>query len=352
MDELEGPPLTPLGPELVGRLEVALFDAELDGSVMEMLRLSLLLGLGTAGDSEVETEGDTETSGVLEDGPVLGNEKLDTIALDIGPLADEDSVYGPPVDDVSVTDGMLLGAVPVLDGPEGVGLAGTELVVSADESSELPTLDGPELESAEDESDSVMDDARLDVTDARVVSKLLMVVAVVSREVTVTEESDGLLSTTVEELTGPLERLVTALDTMGNELIVQVSTLVVVRSVIWEVDEFVAIVVTTLVVIVIGRLGVRLAVLELPTDSSELESAEEAKLDVAADVGTLDNAVPEDGAAEEEAPVELWQRVSASCYVRGANINADLRLDSGVASDVDGSGNVLDKSAACPYTDH
>lgn len=344
--ELEGPSLSPLDAELVGRLEVAVFGAELGGSVREMLRLSLLLGLGTPSDSEgveapvdgadsvppvdvgkpgvavpelglpdevidaavlspvlgtvlrlgevdkvsvvvstaelailladpegsedmppdvgleVEDESGAETSvGVDEEGPALEDEAPDTIALETGPLADEDSVYGPPVEDISAEDGLALGAVPVID----------------------------------------------------------------------------------------------ILDTGGDELIVQVSTLVVVRSVIWEVDKFVAIVVTTLVVIVVGRLGARLAVLELSTGSGELGPEDEGSaelgfkdesdaelarvegvgsdddacaggtsepgavdgLDVAADDGPLDNAVPEDGAAEVEAPFELWQVLSASSYVKG-----------------------------------
>ncbi|KAI7777569.1 hypothetical protein LA080_003404 [Diaporthe eres] len=358
--ELEGPSLSPLDAELVGRLEVAVFGAELGGSVREMLRLSLLLGLGTPSDSEgveapvdgadsvppvdvgkpgvavpelglpdevidaavlspvlgtvlrlgevdkvsvmedgdkvllsrlvglvstaelailladpegsedmppdvgleVEDESGAETSvGVDEEGPALEDEAPDTIALETGPLADEDSVYGPPVEDISAEDGLALGAVPVID----------------------------------------------------------------------------------------------ILDTGGDELIVQVSTLVVVRSVIWEVDKFVAIVVTTLVVIVAGRLGARLAVLELSTGSGELGPEDEGSaelgfkdesdaelarvegvgsdddacaggtsepgavdgLDVAADDGPLDNAVPEDGAAEVEAPFELWQVLSASSYVKG-----------------------------------
>lgn len=98
-------------------------------------------------------------------------------------------------------------------------------------------------------------------------------------------------------------------DDMSDELIVQVSTLVVVRSVIWEVDEFVAIVVTRLVVIVRGRLGAR------PDAVDGLEELEGFKLD-ATEVGVLDTD-SEDGPVEEEAPFELWQVVSASCYVRG-----------------------------------
>lgn len=338
--ELEGPSLPPLDAELVGRLEMAVFGAELGGSVREMLRLSLLLGLGTPSDSdgveapvdgadsvppvdvgkpgvavpelglpdevidaavlspvpgsvlrlgevdkvsvmedgdkvllsrlvglvstaelailladpegsedmppdvglEVEDESGAETSvGVDEEGPALEDEAPDTIALETGPLADEDSVYGPPVEDIPAEDGLALGAVPVID----------------------------------------------------------------------------------------------ILDIGGDELlIVQVSTLVVVRSVIWEVDKFVAIVATTLVVIVVGRLGARLAVLELSTGSGELGPEDEGSAELgfkdesdaelarvegvnSDDDGPLDNAVPEDDAAEVEAPFELWQVVSASSYVKG-----------------------------------
>ncbi|KAK7700694.1 hypothetical protein SLS64_010838 [Diaporthe eres] len=180
---------------------------------------------------EVEDESGAETSvGVDEEGPALEDEASDTIALETGPLADEDSVYGPPVEDISAEDGLALGTVPVID----------------------------------------------------------------------------------------------ILDTGGDELIVQVSTLVVVRSVIWEVDKFVAIVVTTLVVIVVGRLGARLAVLELSTGSGELGPEDEGSAELgfkdesdaelarvegvsSDDDGPLDNAVPEGGAAEVEAPFELWQ---------------------------------------------
>lgn len=468
VDELEGTSLAPLDVELIGRLEMVELDAEFGGSVMETLRLSLLLGPGIPRDSdrvgapvdevdtvssveagkaevavpetelpdavidtsvlcpvlelaprlgdvagseagtvpagdvdavsavedgdkvlfsrlvrlvstmelgmlladtessedmppdvglEVEDESGTETSVELgREGPALEDEGPGAVALEIGPLGDEDSVYGPPVDDVSAEDGLPFGAVPVLDSTEGVELAAVELVVSGDESSVLPVLGElvdtrlsvTELGSAEDASDNVEDDSRLDVTDVIVVRLLLLVVRVVSRDVTVTNESDGLLGAIDEELSSPVERLVYALDTVGDELIVQVSTLVVVRSVIWEVDKFVAIVVTMLVVIVRGRLDGRIAVLELPTDSGGLGAEDEGsaelklrdegddglakvegirsdddvwvggtsdsdvaeglegfKLEGAADVGTLDNTVPEDGTVGVEASFEL-----------------------------------------------
>lgn len=371
VDELEGPSLAPPDAELVGRLEMAGLDAELVGSVMDTLGLSLLLGLGTPRDSdrvaapgdEVDTVPPVEVgnSEVVVPGIEVPDVVRDTsvlcpvlrLVLRLGPvdtgadsdgdvdavsavedgirallprLVNDDSVYGPPVDDVSAEDGLPLG-------------------------------------SAEVEPDSVENDSRLDVPSVIVVRKLLLLEKVVSREVTMTDESDGLLGTANEELTSPLEALVYPLDTVDDELIVQVSTLVVVRSEIWEVDEFVAITVTTLVVIVRGRLGAGVAVLELPTDNGELgaedkvsaelrlsdegdeglaevevvssgdvragglsepgvvgglEALEGFKLEGAADVGTLDNTVPEDDPAGFEDPLELWQVRSAFLlYARG-----------------------------------
>lgn len=367
VEELEGPSLAPPDAELVGRLEMAGLDAELGGSVMETLGLSLLLGLGTPRDSDrVEASGDEvgtvppvevgnsevavpelelpdgvrDTSVLcpvlrlmLRLGPVADSDpgavpdgEVDAVsAVEDGDntllprLVDEDSVYGPPVDDVSAEDGLPLG-------------------------------------SAEVEPDSVENDSRLEVPGVMVVRKLLVLEKVVSRVVTVTEESDGLLGT-VNVLTSPLEILVYPLDTADDELIVQVSTLVVVRSEIWEVDEFVAITVTTLVVIVRGRLGARVSVLELPTDSGELGAEDEVsaelrlrdegdeglakvegvssddvkagrlsepgvvdgpeglegfKVEGATDIGTLDKTVSEDDTAGFEAPLELWQVTSAS----------------------------------------
>lgn len=368
MEELEGPSLAPPDAGLVGRLEMAGLDAELGGSVMETLGLSLLLGLGTPRDSDrVGAPGDEvgmvppvevgnsevavpelELPDVVRDtsvlcpvlrlvlrlGPVADSDpgavpdgEVDAVsAVEDGDkallprLVDEDSVYGPPVDDVSAEDGLPLG-------------------------------------SAEVEPDGVENDSRLDVPGVMVVRKLLVLEKVVSREVTITDESDGLLGTVNEELTSPLEALVYPPDTADDELIVQVSTLVVVRSEIWEVDEFVAITVTTLVVIVRGRLGARVSVLELPTDSGELGAEDEVSAELrlgdegdeglakvegvssddvkagglsepgvvdgpeglegfrvegAVDVGTLDNTVSEDDTAGFEAPLELWQVTSAS----------------------------------------
>lgn len=49
-DELEGSSLPPLVAELVGELAMVLFDAELGGSVIETLELSLLGGLDAPGE--------------------------------------------------------------------------------------------------------------------------------------------------------------------------------------------------------------------------------------------------------------------------------------------------------------
>lgn len=106
-----------------------------------------------------------------------------------------------------------------------------------------------------------------------------------------------------------------------------------------------AIVVTTLVVIVMGRLEARLTVSELSTEdegdaelsrvggvepdddvsaggTSEPNVVERLrelggfKLDVVAEVEILEKTVPEDDTAEEEASLELLQKVSASCHMR------------------------------------
>ena len=366
--------------EPVSTAELAVLLADPEG----LEDTSLDVGLEAAG------EDGAETSVGFEDGPMLGVEGPGTIALGIGPLGDEDSVYSPPVDNGSAENGLPIGVVSVLDRPEVIGLAAFELVGTGEESSVLlildePALDGPEetrlsvteLGPAEDESDSVGDDSIPDVSGVRVVRRLLLVVTVAPREVTVTDKSDGLLGTN-EEPTSPIDRLVYALDTVDDKSVVQVSTLVVVRSVIWVVDEFVAIVATTLVVIVTGRLGAGLAVVGLPTDSIELAPEEEggaevarvnvvspnddvwtggtsdpgvsialeelrgvklegaspdgdetelgllegltlidSSVDGAADVGTLDDTAPEDGTAEVDISPELWQTMSASCYLRG-----------------------------------
>lgn len=284
-DELEGSSLTPLDAELVGRLEMVLSDAELGGSVMETLKLSLLLRLGI------------------------------------------------PVDSIGVeVPGEEAGTLPSVEfGKPGVAVPDTELpdAVIVDSTSELTVLlTDPE------ETEDISLDAGLEV-----------------------EREDG-AETSLRLEDDPLGvggPDTTALETglLGDdELIVQVSTLVVVRSVIWEVERFVAIVVTRLVVIVMGRLEARLTVLELSEDSRELGPEDEGdaelsgvggvdpdddvpaggssepdvverlgelggfKLDVAAEVETLDKMVPEDDdTAEEEASLELLQKVSASCHM-------------------------------------
>lgn len=225
-----------------GRVPDGMDDAVLAVEERDSVLVSLLVALVSAAElavllTEPEAAGDVSLDAGLEDGG-----GLDTEALEVGPLAKEDSVYGPPVDDPP--------------------------------------------------------------------------------------------------------------DTVGNELIVQVSTSVVVRSVIWEVDAFVAIVVIRLVVTVMGRLELGLEgegriglVFKDDGDGdgdgdAELSSAEGAdseddawaveglgeleklRLDVSDEEGLLDSADPEDDTAEEEASFEL-------------------RLGTEVASDVDGGGNVI-----------
>lgn len=336
-------------------------DAELGGSVMDTLGLSLLLGLGTPRDSDrVGTPGDEV--GMVP--PVeVGNSVVAVPELELPDVVRDTSVLCPvlrlvlglgPVSDAdpgALSDGDVDAASAVEDGDRELlpGLVDDDSVYGPP-FDDVSTEDGLPLGSAEVEPDSVGDDSRLDVPGVIGVRRLLLLERMVSREVTVTDESDGLLGTVNEELTSPLEALVYPLDTADDELIVQVSTLVVVRSEIWEVDEFVAITVTTLVVIVRGRLGARVSVLELPTDSGELGAEDEVsaelrlrdegdeglakvervssddvkagglsepaivdgpeglegfKLEGATDVGTLDNTVPEDGTAGFEASFEL-----------------------------------------------
>ncbi|POS71197.1 hypothetical protein DHEL01_v210412 [Diaporthe helianthi] len=208
-----------------GRVPDGMDDAVLAVEERDSVLVSLLVALVSAAElavllTEPEAAGDVSLDAGLEDGG-----GLDTEALEVGPLAKEDSVYGPPVDDPP--------------------------------------------------------------------------------------------------------------DTVGNELIVQVSTSVVVRSVIWEVDAFVAIVVIRLVVTVMGRLELGLEgegriglVFKDDGDGdgdgdAELSSAEGAdseddvwaveglgeleklRLDVSDEEGLLDSADPEDDTAEEEASFEL-----------------------------------------------
>lgn len=252
----------------------------------------LLLAAGPVGSvdtpleiiTEFEGESVAESSVDLEESPVLGNEGPETTALEGGPLGNDDSVYGPAVDDVSAKDRLTLTVVvSVLNGPGATGLAITEL--------------GPD----DEEYNTVGDDSRVDTTGVRVVRKLLLVTKVVPMETTVADESGALLGTADEELAGPIERLVYVLDTMDDELNVQVSTSVVVKSVTWEVERFVATVVTMLVVIVKGRPGVGIAGLELSTDSNELGPKEEATAELGfTDGGTSDIVMVEEAGPEDD----------------------------------------------------
>lgn len=341
VDEPEGSSLAPLDAELVGRLETLLSDAELGVSVMEALKLSLLLRLGVPVDSNgVEPPGDeadtllsveVEKPGVAVLDTELPDAVIETsvpiLVLRLGALADSDA---GAVSEVEVD------AVLAVEDGDGVLLS---LLVALDSTSELTVL----LADTEDTEDIPLD-AGLEVeredgaeTSLRLEDDPL---GVGGPDTTVLEI--GLLGDE-DSVYGP---------PVDDELIVQVSTLVVVRSVIWEVDRFVAIVVTRLVVIVIGRLDARLTVFELSTDSRELGPEDEGdaelsrvggvdpdddvpaggtsepdvverlgelggfKLDVVAEVEILDKTVPEDDdTAEEEASLELLHKVSASCHV-------------------------------------
>lgn len=348
VDELEDPSLNPLDAELVGRLEMVLFDAELGGSVMETLKLSLLLGLGIPVDSDaVEAPGNevgtVPSVEVGKPGLTVPEIELPDVVIEVsvlrlvlrpGKLADSDAGTVPS------------GEVDAVSAVEDGDTVSLSLLVALVSTAELAVL----LADPEGSGD-IPPDAGLDVERED------------GAETSVRPEDDtvlgvGGLGTTALEI-GPLgdedsvyrPPVDDALDAMGDELIVQVSTLVVVRSVIWEVDKFVAIVVTRLVVIVMGRLEARLTVFELSTDSTELGPEDEGgaglvfedegdaelsrvegvdsdddvwaggtselgavevlgaleglKLDVAADVGILDIAVPEDDTAEEEPSFEL-----------------------------------------------
>lgn len=327
VDELEGPPLSPLDPGLIGRLEVALFDAELGGSVVETLRLSLLLGLGTPRDSDgVEAPGDEEDTvspvEVGSPGVAVPELELPDDVIDVSVLCPV-LVLRPVL--VSTAELVIL-----LADPEGSGDTPPDVGLEVEDES------GAEISVGADEEGSVLEDEGTDTT-----------------------ALDSVYGPPVEEVSAedrlPLgaEPVLDILGTMDDGLIVQVSTSVVVRSVIWEVDKFVAIVVTRLVVIVRGKVLVeivrgkvlvaRLVVLELSTGSGELGPEDEGSaelgfkdesdaelagvegvssdddvsaggtsepgvvdgLDGAADDGPLDNAVPEDGTAGVEASFEL-----------------------------------------------
>ncbi|KAJ0115959.1 hypothetical protein J7T55_004129 [Diaporthe amygdali] len=205
-----------------------------ENTVVIPLNVALALEGGSGADTSFE----------LEEDSVLGNGGPGAAEPESGLVGDDNSVYGPVVDDVSADDELPISVVPLLDSPEGTELAISELASADEVSGMLPGLDEPEetgpavieLGSAEEESNKVVDDPRLDATGGRVAIELLLVMKVVPCEVPEADESKPLLNTVDKELSSPIERLVYVLDTAEDEVTVQVSTSVVVRSVIWEVE--------------------------------------------------------------------------------------------------------------------
>lgn len=262
-------------------------DIELPDAVLEALVLILVLEPGTLADSDAGTvpDGEVDAVSVVED--------RDSVLLSL------------LVALVSMAELTVL-----LTDPE----ASEDIPLDA--GLELAREDGAEV-SVGPEEDPVLGDGGLDTA---------------ALEVGPLGNEDSVYGTPVDD----------PLDTMGNELIVQVSTSVVVRSVIWEVDAFVAIVVTRLVVIVMGRLEDQLRVSELPIDSVELGFAVEGSTglvfenDDDAELSSVEGADSDDDvwAVEvlrelegfkldvpaEEASLELWQEVLAGCRVRGERL--------------------------------
>lgn len=345
----------------VGTPEVAVSEFELSDAVTDASVLCCVLRLGYVADSEAGTVtgGEPDAVPAVEDGDKELLSRL--VGLDSAPelaalLADSEGPEEiPPDAGLEVEDDPRLGVtavtvvgtlvlivkevsreVTVADEPAGLELKdNSRLDVTGVTVARMLVLVVKEVSSevtAVDESGGleVEDDSGLDVTGVIVVKMSVLVVKEVSREVTVTDESGGLLGTVNEELSSPLEGLVYTLDAVGNELIVQVSTRVVVRSVIWEVDEFVATTVTRLVVMVRGRLNARVAELELATGSGELGPTDE-------------------GSAELGFKGEGEDKLGA---VEGVSSEDDKRLETEVGSDMDGDGYVLDKSAPCHCTFH
>lgn len=306
----------------VGTPKVAVSEFELSDAVTDASVLCCVLRPVYVADSEAGTVtgGEPDAVPAVEDGDEVLLSRLvglDSTAELAALLADPEGPEDiPPDAGLEVEDDSRLDVT-------GVALVRTPVLVVKEVSREVTVAD----ESAGLE---VKDDSRPDVTGVMVVKMSVLVVKEVSREVTVIDESGGLLGTVNEELSSPLERLVNTLDAVGNELIVQVSTRVVVRSVIWEVDEFVATTVTRLVVIVRGKLDARVAVLELPTGSGELGPTDE-------------------GSAELGFKGEGEDKLAR---VEGVSSEDDKRLESEAGSDVDGDGYVLDKSAPCHCTFH
>lgn len=234
VDKLEGPSLTPPDAELVGELEMVLFDAELGGFVTDTLELPLSDGLEAPGD-----EGATVPSGEVGKTGVVPEIELPDAVMDasvLGPVLETGMLAEPgagTVPDAEVGADPVLLALRVALVPTaelGLLLADPEASedISLDAGLELAREDGAEI-SGGPEDDPVLGVGGLDRT---------------ALEVGPLETEGSVYGPPVDDV---------ALDTVGNELIVQVSTLVVVRPVIWEVDELVAIVVTWLVVTVKGR---------------------------------------------------------------------------------------------------
>ncbi|KAG8157719.1 hypothetical protein KVR01_012381 [Diaporthe batatas] len=290
------PSLPPLEAELAGGLPMLLLGAELGGSVMGTLGLSLFDGLEGLGE---------ESFGLI-------------LVLEPGMLADPDvgTVPDSEVDAVLASedrDSVLLSLLEALVSTAELTVPLTDPEdsedVPLDAGFELAREDGAEV-SVGPEGGPVLGAGGLDTA---------------ALEVGPLGDEDSVYGPPVDD----------PLDTVGSELTVHVSTSVVVRSVIWEVDAFVAIVVARPVVIVMGRLEDQLTVSELSTDKDDgdaepsgvegadsdddvwaVEALEELS-DVSAEDGTVDSAVPEDETAEEEVSLELWQKLSAGCHLRG-----------------------------------
>lgn len=338
VDELEGPSLTLLDAGFVGRLEVVVFDGELGDSVMETLKLPLLLGLGIPVDSdEIGAPGD--------EADMVPSVKVGMVGVAVPEIELPDAVIeasvlrlvlspGTLVDsDAGTVPGGEVDAEPAVDGGDRVSLSLLVALVSMAELAVLLTdpegsEDGAET-SVRPEDDTVLGVGGLDTT---------------ALEIGPFGDEDSVYGPLVDD----------ALDPVGNELVAQVSTFDVVKSVIWEVDEFVAIVAIRLVVTVMGRLEALLTVFELSTDGSELgpddegsaglvfEDEGDAELSRVEGVDS-DNDVKAGGTSE---PGEV-ERLGGFEGFR-LDVAADVEtLDTEVASDVDGGGNVLHKSALC-----
>lgn len=128
-----------------------------------------------------------------------------------------------------------------------------------------------------------------------------------------------------------------------SELSVNVDTMVVVKSVICDVEWFVAMVVTRLAVTVTGKLRLSTMVVELSTGgeklcpeddgTAELGTVEETPAeDEDSEVGTPDDGTPEDGIPEDGIPEDGTPEEDTPLK---------LELEPVTASDVDGGGKVM-----------